>query len=194
MRIDITIYAVILAIINCPFVIEMDWYLRKRLCGRVFAVFKPLNQRAREIRNSYLTILVHAILFIAFIGSRALRTQRESFSVAIASLGLAFRWTETWHYIPHVAMHTKPLHFIHMERHPSRLTARWTTGTYASPGLRRTVPDLRPRCFTTYARGWRRVSFRGTRCPMSRQNMRDDIARLAKGDLPLRYESARHRC
>jgi Delta7-sterol 5-desaturase len=131
MPIHVIIYAVVLAVINYPFVLAVDWYARSRPVRVVYRVREPEGQRAREIRNSWITTPVHAVLFFTFIAYGALLTGSESVGLAARTFALAFFWTEVWHYASHVAMHTKALHFIHREHHLSRLTGPWTSVSFS---------------------------------------------------------------
>jgi Delta7-sterol 5-desaturase len=133
MRITILIaaYGIILAVINYPFVLSMDWYMRHRPVKLVFEVAEPPGQRAREIRNSWVTTPIHALLYVGFIASGALHIEPETVGLALGTFVLTFLWTEIWHYISHVAMHAKALHFIHREHHLSRLTEPWTSVSFS---------------------------------------------------------------
>jgi Delta7-sterol 5-desaturase len=131
MKPELWIYTMVLAAINYPFVLSVDWYVRNRPVKIVYAAEVPDGQRAREIRNSFSTTPIHALLFAGFVGSGTLRTQPESFGLALVSFVLTFLWTELWHYLSHVAMHTKALHFIHREHHKSRLTQPWTSVSFS---------------------------------------------------------------
>jgi Delta7-sterol 5-desaturase len=125
------VYAAILALINFPFVMAIDWITVRRPVKRVYDVPEKDGQRSRETKNSIVTTPVHAILFVAFISSGFLRLGDESLGLAVGSFLLAFMWTEVWHYASHVAMHAKPLHFIHREHHLSRLTEPWTSVSFS---------------------------------------------------------------
>jgi Delta7-sterol 5-desaturase len=131
MSLGLATYGVVLAIINYPFVLGVDWYVRTRPVKPVYKVKEQAGQRARERRNSWTTTPVHAVLFVAFIGSGALRAGPESICLAVATFALTFLWTELWHYLSHVALHSKSLHFIHREHHRSRLTAPWTSVSFS---------------------------------------------------------------
>jgi len=131
MPVHLIIYAAVLAVINYPFVLGVDWYARTRPVKLVYVLQAPAGQRAREIRNSWITTPVHAVLFFTFIAFHALLTGSESIGLAVGTFVLAFFWTEIWHYASHVAMHTKSLHFIHREHHLSRVTAPWTSVSFS---------------------------------------------------------------
>jgi Delta7-sterol 5-desaturase len=124
-------YAIVLAVVNYPFVVGVDRYVQRHPGKCVFNVKEPVGQRAREVHNSWLTTPIHAILFACFIGSGALRTRSETFTLAIATFVVTFLWTELWHYVSHVAMHSKVLHFIHQEHHRSRITEPWTSVSFS---------------------------------------------------------------
>lgn len=131
MSLEINIYAVVLAVINYPFVLGVNWFVRNRPVKPVFRVAEPPRQRAREMRNSWLTTPIHAVLFVVFMGTGALRTGAETAGLAAGTFVLTFLWTEVWHYASHVAMHAKSLHFIHREHHLSLLTEPWTSVSFS---------------------------------------------------------------
>ena len=127
----LAIYTVVLAVINYPFVLGVEWSGRRSARRAIFAVAQAVGQREREIGNSWLTTPVHAVLFIAFIGTGALRTAPEGLLAALATFALTFLWTEIWHYASHVAMHTRPLLFIHREHHRSHVTGAWSAVSFS---------------------------------------------------------------
>ena len=131
MSAELQVFTAILAVVNYPFVLGLDWFARNRSVKQVIGVKEPPGQRAREIRNSWLTAPIHAVLFFAFATGSALRTAPESAGLAVATFLLTFVWTEVWHYASHVAMHTKALHFIHKEHHRSRVTEPWTSVSFS---------------------------------------------------------------
>ena len=131
MPLDIAIYAVVLAVVNYPFVLGVDWYVRTRAVKPVYGVEQAPGQRAREVRNSWVTTPVHALLFVAFTGSGALRAGSETVWRAVETFVVTFLWTEAWHYFSHVALHARSLHFIHREHHLSRVTAPWTSVSFS---------------------------------------------------------------
>jgi len=83
MPLDLAIYAVVLAVINYPFVLGVDWYVRTHPVKPVYKLDEPAGQRAREVRNSWMTTPVHSVCFVTFIGSGALLTGPESIGLAI---------------------------------------------------------------------------------------------------------------
>jgi sterol desaturase/sphingolipid hydroxylase (fatty acid hydroxylase superfamily) len=128
---EIIYYSLVLAIINFPFVIGVDWYVRTQSVKRVYQIEEPVEQRQREMKNSWTTTPVHAVLFFGFIASGLLKTGQESALLILATFLLTFLWTEIWHYFSHIAMHHKSLHFIHHEHHLSKLTAPWTSVSFS---------------------------------------------------------------
>jgi len=131
MSLELPVCTAILAVSNYPFVLGVEWFARHRAVKPVIAVRAPPGQRAREMRNSWLTTALHALLFWAFIASGALRTAPAGAGLALATFLLTFMWTEVWHYASHVAMHTRALHFIHREHHRSRVTQPWTSVSFS---------------------------------------------------------------
>ena len=127
----IVAYGIFLAVINYPIVVGMDWYVHHHPVRLVFDVTEPPDQRAREIKNSWITTPIHAVLYVAFIGSGVLRVAPETTGLALGTFVLTFLWTEIWHYVSHVAMHANALHFIHREHHLSRRTEPWTSVSFS---------------------------------------------------------------
>lgn len=128
---EILFYSVILAVINFPFVMAVDWYVHNKPVNVVYKMEESAEQRKREIKNSFVTTPVHAILFAGFIVSGLLRIGQESILLIVSTFVLTFLWTEIWHYFSHIAMHHKSLHFIHREHHLSMLTAPWTSVSFS---------------------------------------------------------------
>ncbi len=128
---EILFYSVILAIINFPFVMAVDWYVHNKPVNVVYKMEESAEQRKREIKNSFVTTPVHAILFAGFIVSGLLRIGQESIALIFGTFVLTFLWTEIWHYFSHIDMHHKSLHFIHREHHLSMLTAPWTSVSFS---------------------------------------------------------------
>jgi len=131
MNLELQVCTVILAVINHPVILGVEWFARHRCVKPVIKVTEPAGQRAREIKNSWLTTPVHALLFFGLAASGALHTAPESSGLAVGTFLLTFVWTEVWHYASHVAMHTNALHFIHKEHHRSRVTEPWTAVSFS---------------------------------------------------------------
>jgi len=131
MSLEIQLCTLTLLVINYPFVLGVEWFAGRRSVKPVISVAEPAGQRAREIRNSWLTTPIHAALFFALAASGVLRTAPESAGRVAGTFLLTFVWTEVWHYASHVAMHGKALHFIHKEHHRSRLTDPWTSLSFS---------------------------------------------------------------
>jgi len=131
MSLELQVCTVILAVIHYPFVIGVQWYARNRSAKPVIRVAEPPGQRAREIRNAWLTTPMHAALYFTLTAGGALHAAPETASLALGTFLLTFVWTEVWHYASHVAMHTRALHFIHKEHHRSRVTEPWTSVSFS---------------------------------------------------------------
>ena len=121
----------VLAFINFAFVIFVNYLVRKPTIKKTYGLEVKQEQISREIRNAIITTPVHAILFALFIWFGWLNSQEGSLLTTIITFLLTFLWTEIWHYFSHIAMHTKPLHFIHYEHHKSRVTNPWTTVSFS---------------------------------------------------------------
>ena len=97
----------------------------------VYAVEIPAGQSRREILNSAITTPVHALLLAVALEAGLFRPAPESLPLIALTFVGTFIWTEIWHYVSHVAMHWRPLHFIHREHHRSRVTQPWTSVSFS---------------------------------------------------------------
>lgn len=124
---------VILALVNFPLVIGFDrWASRGKQCARrVYDLAPTDGQTRREIRNSIATTPVHALLIAGAVYFGVLDLAEETVGVAALTFVVTFLWTEIWHYASHRLMHTRPLHFIHVEHHRSRVTQAWTSVSFS---------------------------------------------------------------
>lgn len=124
-------YSIVILVINYPIVIAVEWYARHKKVMVVYAIAETREQKSREMRNSVITTPVHAVLFFLFFYADLVRTGSETLNTAFSTFLVTFIWTEAWHYTSHVAMHWRPLHFIHFEHHRSLLTAPWTSVSFS---------------------------------------------------------------
>lgn len=131
MQADYLALLVILTVINYVFVLFIDRYLSTHPTRRVYDVTASTEQRIRERHNSIFTTPVHALLLGAFLVFHLLRPGSDTFTSIIITFAISFVWTEIWHYISHVAMHTRVLHFIHREHHRSRITNPWSSVSFS---------------------------------------------------------------
>jgi Delta7-sterol 5-desaturase len=123
--------AVLLAVINFPFVIGVERYIATHNVKLVYEVAVPQGQRVREMKNALTTTPVHALLFVAFILSGWLVIGHETFFLALTTFAVTLIWTEIWHYFSHRAMHLKSFHFLHLEHHRSRVTGVWSSVSFS---------------------------------------------------------------
>ncbi len=131
MTVGYIVTLILLAIINFPFVIAVDWYVRRPNTKFVYKVEPEPGQVSREKRSAVITTPVHALLLGGFFLSGWLVPAPETLPTIASTFLIVFFWTEIWHYVSHIAMHTKPLHFIHREHHKSMLTNPWTSVSFS---------------------------------------------------------------
>lgn len=127
----VLVCALLLAVINFPFVWLVGRHIARHDVKRVYAVAQPEGQEAREKRNALVTTPVHALLFMGLIGLGWLRVGDESPGMVVATFLMTFAWTEIWHYVSHRAMHHRLIHWIHVEHHKSRVTGVWTSVSFS---------------------------------------------------------------
>jgi Delta7-sterol 5-desaturase len=121
----------LLATINFAFVLSVGWYIKHHLVRKVYEVPLAPGQLAREIRNSFLTTPVHALILAFFVETGLLNSAPEAMGAIVSTFILTFVWTEVWHYVSHIAMHQPSLHFLHREHHLSRATNVWTSVSFS---------------------------------------------------------------
>ncbi len=122
---------IVMAVINFPFVIGIEAWIRARGIKRVYAREPGARQLKREKRNAIMSAPTHAVLLAMFLATGLLVPGRESAGSIATTFAITFLWTEVWHYVSHVLMHTRPLHFIHAEHHKSMLTNPWTAVSFS---------------------------------------------------------------
>jgi Delta7-sterol 5-desaturase len=128
---EVILCALIIGVINFPFVLGVERYLRAHRVKYVYSLAASREQRMREQRNAFITTPIHALLFLSVIATGALRVGSNSPAGVIGTFLLAFVWTEIWHYFSHRAMHWRPLHFVHVEHHRSLVTNSWTSVSFS---------------------------------------------------------------
>jgi len=109
-------------------VMALIWYLAAtkgwKICERtIYDLPFDETQVRREARNS-LHAPIHAVmlalfLYAGFFGNASVLS-------FLATLVLTAIWAEIWHYASHRAFHLRPLHWIHVEHHRSRVNS-WMT-------------------------------------------------------------------
>jgi len=124
---------VLLIIATLGHVMALIWYLaarhKWRICERtIYDLPIEEEQIRREMRNS-LHAPMHAVILGAFLYFGFFRdTTVLSF---VYSAVAATIWAEIWHYASHRAFHLRPLHWIHLEHHKSRLNSPFTAISFS---------------------------------------------------------------
>ncbi len=124
---------VLLVIAALGHALAFVWYLGVKnnwpICRRaIYDLPFQDGQIRRELRNSLHTP-IHAVILLAclLLGLFANRGW-PSFWL---SLLVTTVWAEIWHYGSHRAFHLKALHWIHVERHKSRLNSPFTAISFS---------------------------------------------------------------
>jgi sterol desaturase/sphingolipid hydroxylase (fatty acid hydroxylase superfamily) len=86
------------------------------------------EQIKRELKSSILTP-IHAVILAAFLYFGFF----ENVSVAsfVCSAVATTVWAEIWHYSSHRLFHLRPLHWIHLEHHRSRINSPFTAISFS---------------------------------------------------------------
>jgi Delta7-sterol 5-desaturase len=113
--------------------LALFWYLadrgKWRICERtIYDLPIGRDQMRREMINSLHTPM-HAVILAAFLwlGFFNNTSWPSFFYSAIATTV----WAEIWHYASHRAFHLRPLHWIHVEHHKSRLNSPLTAISFS---------------------------------------------------------------
>lgn len=125
--------AMLLVIAALGHVLALLWHLagrwKWRICERVIYDL-PINndQIRRELRSSLHTpihaVILAAFLYLGFFNN----TSWASFFYSVIATTV---WAEIWHYGSHRAFHLRPLHWIHVEHHRSRLNSPLTAISFS---------------------------------------------------------------
>jgi Delta7-sterol 5-desaturase len=120
--------AVLIVIAVLGHVMALIWYLAAangwKICERtIYDLPFDETQIRRETRNS-LHAPIHAVLLGLFLHAGFFGN--TSFTSFLSTLVLTAIWAEIWHYVSHRAFHLRPLHWIHVEHHRSRVNS-WMT-------------------------------------------------------------------
>jgi len=125
--------AMLLVIATLGHVLALLWHLAGRwnwrICERVIYDL-PINndQIRRELRSSLHTpihaVILAAFLYLGFFNN----TSWASFFYSVIATTV---WAEIWHYGSHRAFHLRPLHWIHVEHHRSRLNSPLTAISFS---------------------------------------------------------------
>lgn len=109
------------------------WYFADRfqfkVCERrIYDLEIGDKQVRREVRNS-IHSPIHAVMLAGclYVG---LFQNKSVVSFVVAAV-LTTVWAEIWHYASHRAFHLKPLHWIHIEHHKSRLNSPFTAISFS---------------------------------------------------------------
>ncbi len=131
MTVDQIALLLLLCVINYPFVLAMEWSVRRGYFKPVYDVPVLPEQRRREIRNALHTTPMHPAIIALCILTGAARIGPETAASVLATFAITFVWTEIYHYGLHRAMHLKAFHFTHREHHRSRITNAWTSISFS---------------------------------------------------------------
>jgi lathosterol oxidase len=120
--------AVLIIIALLGHVMALIWYLAAsngwKICERtIYDLPFDETQVRRETRNS-LHAPIHAVLLALFLYAGFFKNV-SLVSFLLTLVGTAI-WAEIWHYSSHRAFHLRPLHWIHVEHHRSRVNS-WMT-------------------------------------------------------------------
>jgi lathosterol oxidase len=124
---------VLLIIATLGHVMALIWYLaardKWRICERTIYDL-PIGQEQirREVMNS-LHAPMHAMILGAFLLLGFFRN--ASVLSFVYSAAATTVWAEIWHYASHRAFHLRPLHWIHLEHHKSRLNSPFTAISFS---------------------------------------------------------------
>ena len=120
--------AVLIIIALLGHVMALIWYLAAsngwKICERtIYDLPFDETQVRRETRNS-LHAPIHAVLLALFLYAGFFKNvSLVSFFSTLVGTAI---WAEIWHYSSHRAFHLRPLHWIHVEHHRSRVNS-WMT-------------------------------------------------------------------
>src|SRR5262249_37682383 len=114
-------------------VMALAWYLADRaklkLCERtIYDLPIGSDQIKRELRNS-LHAPTHAGILAIFIYLGCFKS--TGWLSFLYSALMTTVWAEIWHYASHRAFHLRPLHWIHLEHHKSRLNSCLTAISFS---------------------------------------------------------------
>jgi len=114
-------------------VMALIWYVADRakwkLCERtIYDLPIGPDQIKRELRNS-LHAPTHAVILAIFIYLGCFES--TGWLSFVYSALMTTVWAEIWHYASHRAFHLRPLHWIHLEHHKSRLNSCLTAISFS---------------------------------------------------------------
>lgn len=116
-------------------IMALIWYLaatgKWKMCERlIYDLPVDQEQIRREARNS-IHAPIHAVLLAIFVYAGFFRN--DTVTSFLLTLVLTTVWAEIWHYASHRAFHTRPLHWIHLEHHRSRINTWMTAISFSFP-------------------------------------------------------------
>jgi len=124
---------VLLLVATLGHVMALLWYAAYRhdwrLCQRrIYDLPISNDQIRREVRNS-LHVPMRAGILAAFLALGFFHnTGIASFLCSAIATTI---WAEIWHYASHRAFHLRPLHWIHVEHHKSRVNSPFTALSFS---------------------------------------------------------------
>ena len=113
---------IFLAVANHLIVFAFILIYKNKRVKRIYGIDPSDEQLKEELKNSFLTSPLHAMLIGLAFYSGFLKDWENTWFNFAYTFAIVFIWTEIWHYFSHRAMHTKALLFIHREHHKSKVT------------------------------------------------------------------------
>jgi len=133
MAITLAETAILLAVATLGHAMALVWYVgskKKWKIGQRTIYNLPINdeQIRREVKNSVHTPTHAVILAVFLLGGCFNQTSIASFLYSLIATAI---WAEIWHYWSHRAFHLRPLHWIHVEHHKSRVNSPFTAISFS---------------------------------------------------------------
>lgn len=113
---------IFLAVSNHLIVFGFILLYRSKRVNKIYNLEPSKEQVKEELKNSYLTSPLHALLIGLALYSGFLKDYNTTLLNFAYTFLLVFVWTEIWHYFSHRLMHHRSLLWIHREHHKSKIT------------------------------------------------------------------------
>lgn len=99
-----------------------------------FQIFRTderfLPDATLELRRALVSILVRAICFASIINMGLIQFHDFHLLKTLVVMVVTYLWTETWFYLAHRSLHTKPLYWIHRPHHAGQVTRPMTGAAF----------------------------------------------------------------